>query len=273
MLWKKIQTNVPIISFVLLTILVSYYAGSKQLIQWISPLQREPSSYIMPEGKQQLLAGEKMDLKNFEYFAKTLDCRDKNSYQNQSYKSEALEFLSNKQIISRCSDCSGYFDTINSNGFAPSTQVEVETPLAFAFTVHKEIGILEVFLSLNFRPTDAYCIHVDAKADTEIFKTVSSLVHCYNEVFPDSLVFLPRQAIPVFWGSGGSTMEADFICYRELMARSNKWKYVGNVAGTELPFVSIQRFRQKLKEANGYSFTIGKNSFADRMKHFWELER
>ena len=131
-----------------------------------------------------------------------------------------------------------------------------------------------MFLSLYFRPTDAHCIHIDAKADPKVFKTVLGLVHCYNEVFPNALVFIPRQVIPVFWGLGGTLMEADFICYRELMARSDKWKYVGNVAGTELPFVSIQRFRQKIKDSNGVSVSVGKiTKFGDRMQHYWEMER
>ena len=210
---------------------------------------------------------------NYEYFAKSLNCKNKSSYQNPAFKKEAQAFLSNEHIIARCSDCSSYFDIINSNGFDPPTPEEKEWPLAFAYTVHKQIGILEMFLALYFRPTDAHCIHVDAKAKPEIFKTVLGIVQCYNKVFPQSLVFMPRQSIPVFWGAGGSMMEADAICYRELMARSKKWKYVGNIAGTELPFVSIQRFRQKLRRLGGNSMAIARNNDPSRLEKIYDTLR
>lgn len=268
------KTISAIILVVPLSILVLHDVYNKQSIEWISTLHSSPSNFANPyHKKQELFTEEHEEQKNYEYFARALDCRYNNSYQNQNYKKKAMDFLSNEQIISRCSDCSSYFNTINSNGFAPITQEEMKTPLAFSYTVHKDIGVLEMFLSLYFRPTDAHCIHVDAKADPKIFKTVLSIVNCYNEVFPESLVFMPRQVVPVFWGTGGSTLEADFVCYRELMARSNKWKVVGNVAGTELPFVSIQRFRQKLKDSNGFSINLSYNINLDRVKHYWEMER
>lgn len=230
-------------------------------------------AFIRMMPSKRVLRQAEEDIKSYKQLALNLDCQDNSSYNDPRFKSAARDFLTNSEIVARCSNCSEYFEAINSNGFAQTTTEELETPLAFAYTVHKDIGILEAFLSLYFRPMDAHCIHVDAKADMGIYKTVQSIVRCYNEVFPESLVFISRQSIPVFWGKGGSMMEADIICYRELISRSNKWKYVSNVAGTELPFVSIQRFRQKLRDANGNSIRITRKKFPHRHNHIYEIMR
>ena len=65
---------------------------------------------------------------------------------------------------------------IDTFAFLPATRAERQFPLAFSFTVHKQIGILEMFLSLYFRPTDSYCFHVDEKAHKDIKKAVQGIV-------------------------------------------------------------------------------------------------
>lgn len=267
--YKIVAAIVFGVCLILLMIFGMNDVGKQSTLRWIPSISGSNNC-----GKETIdLNEEKIIYTNYEYFDTSLDCQDNSSFRNPDLMEEAQKFMSNEEIIKRCADCSRYFDVISSNGFAPITEEEIATPLAFAYTVHKEIGILEMFLALYFRPTDAHCIHVDAKADPHTFKTVLSIVQCYNKLFPESLVFMARQSIPVFWGAGGSILEADFICYRELMARSEKWKYVGNVAGTELPFVSIQRFRQRLKDSNGFSINLSFNTHGGRMKQYWELDR
>ena len=67
----------------------------------------------------------------------------------------------------------------------------------------------EMFLALTFRPEDSHCIHVDAKADTKISEAAHEVVKCYNQVYPDSNVFLVDKPIPVYWGHI-STLEVSF---------------------------------------------------------------
>ena len=87
------------------------------------------------------------------------------------------------------------------------------------------------------------------------------------------MLFVAKRSIPVFWGNGGSIMEADWICYRELAEKEHKWKRVANIAGTELPFVSIQRFREKLKNAGGSVMEIASNTHPKRQKQYYETIR
>ena len=79
--------------------------------------------------------------------------------------------------------------------------------------------------------------------------------------------------IPVFWGNGGSILEADLICYRELLATNRKWKMLASVAGTELPLVSIQRFRERLEEAGGNAMQVMANPNKERQSQHWEIQR
>ena len=215
----------------------------------------------------------KESLVTFRKLSSSLECEKGQYRRNSTFQLETRYLLSEEQIINRTSHCSNYFSKISSNGFRPITKEEEETPLAFSFLAHKQIGILEIFMALYFRPTDAYCIHVDAKASTIVLDAVKGIVNCYNEAFPESVVFIPRHVTSVYWGKGGSILEADWICYRELAERSKKWKYVSNMAASELPFVSIQRFRQKLKEAGGNVMVIGTNKHLQRQKRFWVTTR
>lgn len=213
---------------------------------------------------------------SYELFASTIQCSraNKSTLNSSELEQKAKDYMSEQRLVERTRECSNYFAEIDSHGFSPSTKEETETPIAFTIKVHKEIGILEMFMALYFRPSDAYCIHVDAKAGKEVFAAVKGMIKCYNQMFPQSAVFMPRQAIPVFWGAGGSILEADWICYRELYELGSRWKYLTSGAGTELPLVSIQRLRHVLQRYGGYLLMINdKNGNPDRQLHFWEMHR
>ena len=86
-------------------------------------------------------------------------------------------------------------------------------------------------------------------------------------MFPDSTIFVTDNNIPVFWCTN-SVLEADMICFRELLERNKKWKMVANIAGSELPMVPHQKFRESLKRANGNVVSISRNPNLDRRNYF-----
>lgn len=195
------------------------------------------------------------------------------SYPNADLSKKYEDYLSVTSVLERTENCAEYIKVIHPEALAPTTEAERDFPLAFAYTVHKDIGILEMFLALYLRPMDSHCIHVDAKASHEMHHAVERIVKCYSEQFPKADVFLPRKSIPVFWGYGGSIMEADMICYKELKNRGRRWEMVANIAGTELPFVSHQKFREVLSRAGGNVMEIQRNRNKDRQRNFYEKKR
>ena len=64
--------------------------------------------------------------------------------------------------MERTNNCVNYFKTLNTVAFDPMTREEEAFPLAFAYTVHENIAIVEMFLALFFRPTDYHLslIHI-----------------------------------------------------------------------------------------------------------------
>ena len=205
----------------------------------------------------------------------TVDCQVQKSYKNAKIKTKNKSFLSEPQIIERTQDCSVYFELIKPNIHenSMSTPEERAFPLAFAITTHHEIGILEMFLALYVRPKDSYCIHVDEKAKPVIHRAAQAIVNCYNEMFPKTDIFIASRTIPVYWGNGGSILEAELICYRELLRRNKAWKAMADIAGTELPLVSVQRFRENIKNAGGNIMHIMYNPAKERQTQSWEIRR
>ena len=55
--------------------------------------------------------------------------------------------------------------------------------LAISHTVHKEIGIFEMMMSLFYHPRNSHCFFIDQKADPKVFKAVNGIVKCYREIF------------------------------------------------------------------------------------------
>ena len=83
------------------------------------------------------------------------------------------------QLISRTSNCTTYFETFPvfalHSKFVKGEEKKIleRFSLAFAHMVHKDISILEVFLSIYFRSDNFHCVHVDAKASQDIRNAVA----------------------------------------------------------------------------------------------------
>ena len=145
---------------------------------------------------------------------------NKNTVDNKTER-EIAEFLSEDMIIERTESCANYFQSISSvftyDPSKSSCKVNGENfPLAFSISTHQQIGILEVFLALFFRPCDSYCVHLDSKADPRVVNALKSLVKCYR--MAGGSIFLHPKPIPVVWGSY-SVLETDLLCMQEFIKR------------------------------------------------------
>ncbi|TRY61224.1 hypothetical protein TCAL_10076 [Tigriopus californicus] len=178
--------------------------------------------------------------------SQSIDCSEESSYSSEEVKQRTAQFLSPSQILARTSDCDNYFTIIKTFGLAPFLESEMEYPLAFSHGVHTQPGLLELFLSLTFRPMDSHCIHIDAKASDEVQSAILGIVKCYNYRFKKANVFVAKHSIPVFWGHH-SVLDIDLMCMRQLREAprsQQKWRAILNPAGTELPLKSINTIRQ-----------------------------
>jgi hypothetical protein len=132
-------------------------------------------------------------------------------------RSTLLDYLSDEAVAERTQDCDAYFNGRPPTGaksfsaLAPVTQAEVNFPLAWAISGHHQIGLLELFLASVYRPTDALCLHIDAKASETAWKAASNLVHCYQQRFPQSTIILPQLRVPVLWGTI-NVLEGELRC-------------------------------------------------------------
>ena len=143
----------------------------------------------------------------------TIDCNNNSSYNDNETQTQALSFLSEDAILQRTSQCDSYFAYMDIFGHELSALrlgLNSESPLAFSHSIHQQVGILEVFLALTFRPRDSHCFHIDPKASDATTKAMESIIGCYNQRYPNTTMFAVPHPVPVYWGHF-SVLEESFF--------------------------------------------------------------
>lgn len=175
------------------------------------------------------------------------------------FKNDSLERKKVKQFLHQNS---GKFSTISSSdalrlttdcasfrasrgyGSDAVTEEEKAFPLAFIILAHRDFEHLERLLRVLYRPQNVFCIHLDAKVDETLKAAVSSLVKCFHNVVlassPQSIVY-----------AGASRLMADIVCMKDLQVTGSKWRYLFQMAATELPLRTNLEMVQILKEMGG----------------------
>ena len=108
---------------------------------------------------------------------------------------------------------------------AEANDGEKEFPLAiaiFVFDEHPE-QVYRLLRSL-YHPSNSYCIHVDDKAEEEIFAFYRSFARCLPNVF-----LAERRVNGVY--ASWTRLEAEFACMRTLLRQPTRWNYYLNYAG------------------------------------------
>jgi len=148
----------------------------------------------------------------------------------------------------------------------PLSKEELDYPLAFILTVHKELQLLVRLLRAIYAPQNVYCIHIDAKAPQNYQKTVRRLAGCLPNVF------LSSHSETVTY-AGFSRLQADIHCMRDLEHSMVGWKKVINLCGQDFPVMSnleLVRYMQS-KEWRDRNMTPGVKQPAN-MRHRTQLQ-
>lgn len=148
---------------------------------------------------------------------------------------------------------------------ASTTKMESDFPLAFNILFHQNTEQLERLLRVLYRPQNQYCIHVDRKTPTNVLESVENIANCFDNVFVAS-----KLEIVIY--ASHTRLLADINCMRDHIARNSEWKYLLNLASSELPLRSNLELVQILKIFNGSNdihevfLTLDKSRF--EKKHF-----
>ncbi len=157
---------------------------------------------------------------------------------------------------SNCSWVNGYF---NNNLYV--TTLERSFPIAFTFLIHNSPQQVVRLLRVLYRPHNQYCIAPDIKSSQEFQETFRNIAPCLDNVH------IVSKARRVSWGHR-SIIESQMQCYRDLMAIQSqlselqKWKYVINLCGKELPLTSTHDIVSRLVKLNGTS-VVNKDRVTD----------
>ena len=153
------------------------------------------------------------------------------------------------QMVGNCSWVREYLHDV-----MYTTKLERSFPIAYTFVVYDSPQQVLRLLKVLYRPTHYYCIHPDRKSGL-MASIFSEIAACLDNVI------IPLNVIEVAWGHY-SLLEAQLSClsdlvqWREKLPEENKWKYVINLCGKELPLVSTNATVSALSKLNGTSSII-----------------
>ena len=151
------------------------------------------------------------------------------------------------RITSNCSQVAQYFEN---NLYV--TKLERSFPVAYSFVIHNSTQQVLRLLRYLYRPTNFYCIHPDNKSSSTFLHTFKNIAACLNNVI------IPDELQNVKWGQP-SFMEAQMTCLEDLvrlrsgLSEDNKWHYVINLCGKELPLTTTHEIASRLSRLSGQS--------------------
>jgi hypothetical protein len=158
--------------------------------------------------------------------------------------------LTDGELLRQTASCGwvrGYFA-----GNLYVTELERSFPVAFTFVVHNSPQQVLRLLKFLYRPMNTYCIHPDLKSSKLFYDVFSNIAACLDNVI------IPSKLVDVKWGLP-SILEAQMSCLTELLRfrstqlNHQKWKYVMNLCGKELPLVSTHTMVSYITKLNGSS--------------------
>ncbi|XP_045209189.2 beta-1,3-galactosyl-O-glycosyl-glycoprotein beta-1,6-N-acetylglucosaminyltransferase-like isoform X1 [Mercenaria mercenaria] len=253
--------------------LKGYFNGSEQsniesvYIKGLSNLINQAKPFIVSDEKLEHAYLEKDNFFKVDRSVKEVNCRaiiDGND--NETLKAENASETNKKvgvtaeKYIQMTSNCSTF---ISERGYITDSLTEVENNfhIAFSLLMFKDIEQSERLLRAIYRPQNIYCIHVDKKSSDDIFKAMSNIASCFDNVF------IASKRYKVQWGTM-TVLEPDLLCMKELWNKSKSWKYFINLTGQEFPLRTNYELVQILKAYNGANDLEGTVEHANKDR--WE---
>ncbi|XP_017551903.1 beta-1,3-galactosyl-O-glycosyl-glycoprotein beta-1,6-N-acetylglucosaminyltransferase-like [Pygocentrus nattereri] len=124
------------------------------------------------------------------------------------------------------------------------SEEEEAFPLAYSIVVHHKVQNFEWLLRSIYAPQNFYCIHVDKKSPESTVKAINAIVSCFDNVFIASQL---EEVVYASW----SRVQADLNCMKDLYLISDRWKYLINLCGQDLPIKTNLEMVRALKELGG----------------------
>ncbi|CAF1546802.1 unnamed protein product, partial [Didymodactylos carnosus] len=137
-------------------------------------------------------------------------------------------------------------------------------PIAFTILMHEHVEVFERLLRMIYRPQNYYCIHVDNGTSVDVYNGVKNIVQCFDNVI---LVSKREQVVYATF----SRLQADINCMNDLFKYPH-WKYLLNMANTELPLKTNNELVKILKIYRGFNDIEGrwKTRNPHRTQYRWE---
>ena len=148
---------------------------------------------------------------------------------------------SDANLMEITSNCSLLRDLFNNTLYI--SKLEVSFPIAFLFVVYESPEQFLRLLKVLYRPHNVYCIHPDIKSKYHQFFT--SIAECFpNIIISKHLFNVTRKGNTVV--KAQRSCYTDLIHYRQKQEETEKWWYVINLCGKELPLTSVREMVKKL---------------------------
>ena len=167
---------------------------------------------------------------------------------------------SEQQWIQRMGNCSNVIEEFSNNFYI--SQEEINFPLAYIFIVYTNARQVVRLLKAIYRPHNVYCIHPDARQGEGFARVFRQISKCLDNVFVAS------KLINVYY-QHHTIMDSQLICMEDLLKyEPQRWKYVINLCGRELPLKTNREIVSSLKRLKGASAVD--SVLLGRKAHVWE---
>ena len=145
-------------------------------------------------------------------------------------------------------NCTQLRDLFNNTVYI--SKLELSFPIAFIFVVYESPEQFLRLLKVLYRPHNVYCIHPDIKS--KYYQFFTYIAKCFPNIVISKRLFNVTRV-------GNTVVKAQRSCYTDLhyyrqqQKEEEKWRYVINLCGKEVPLTSVREMVKKLIFMNGTS--------------------
>ena len=156
-------------------------------------------------------------------------------------------------------------ERFNQNFHREDSHVNRQFSLAFSILMYENVEQFERLLRIIYRPQNFYCVHVDNDAASHVLQAVRSIVQCF-----DNVILASKQEKVLY--ATFSRLQADLNCMQDLI-KYPSWKYLLNIANTELPLKTNSELVKILTIYRGYNDIEGRWSSKNihRTEYVWQV--
>ena len=163
---------------------------------------------------------------------------------------DVSDVVSDEDFLQKTVNCTWIREYFSNNLY--TTKLVKSFPIAFIFLIHNSAYQVIRLLKLLYRPHNQYCIAIDKKSNVSFINIFRNIAKCLDNIHVAS------KLLEVKWGHK-SIIQSQMQCYsdllkiREKQAEEQRWKYVVNLCGKELPLNSNHEIVSHLVRLNGTS--------------------